>query len=219
MACIDSDVVGNTFQQGQVAFDLHLLPAELQAKPTKLRTAALQPATLALSAPSCPKPTLPNLMLGSVQDSSLYSLHPCDCFGAAHAHVAPVDAASNAAVPRNAQGHFNNGSVPGSVVGSFSFVLPGPRRKKQKTERGGSKRMVPAQSVQDLHKELGLFCGVVPRMTGFYGATLSWERMRIYFRSGWWTQRLRSPIDVYSRGPTPARRRWLDLAGGLKRKA
>ncbi|CAK9096216.1 unnamed protein product [Durusdinium trenchii] len=111
MACIDSDVVGNTFQQGQVAFDLHLLPAELQAKPTKLRTAALQPATLALSAPSCPKPTLPNLMLGSVQDSSLYSLHPCDCFGAAHAHVAPVDAASNAAVPRNAQGHFNNGSV------------------------------------------------------------------------------------------------------------
>lgn len=114
MACADTDVVGNAFKTGQAAFELQLLPPELS-----LAKAASQPAvqggTLALSVPSCSKP-LGDLEFGTVETPGIYSLHPCECFGEAYANVEPVDHASNAAVPRNATGSFNNGTVSWLVL-------------------------------------------------------------------------------------------------------
>ena len=114
MACTDTDVVGNAFKHGQAAFELQLLPPELSVAEAASQPAA-QGGTLALSVPSCSKP-LGDLEFGTVETPGIYSLHPCECFGEAYANVEPVDHASNAAVPRNATGSFNNGTVSWLVL-------------------------------------------------------------------------------------------------------
>ncbi|CAK9000608.1 unnamed protein product [Durusdinium trenchii] len=110
MACTDTDVVGNAFKHGQAAFELQLLPPELSVAEAASQP-AVQGGTLALSVPSCSKP-LGDLEFGTVETPGIYSLHPCECFGEAYANAEPVDPASNAAAPRNAQGAFNKGTVP-----------------------------------------------------------------------------------------------------------
>eukprot|EP00913_Durusdinium_trenchii_P034744 g32502.t1 len=125
MACITSEVVGNAFKNGQDSFDLQILPAELHSQLQQLQAMPAPPAvlhgTLALAVPSCPKPT-ENFVFGTVNEPGIYSLHACDCFGEAYAAVPPVDPASNAAVPRNANNYFNNGSVPDQKLFSGPYT-------------------------------------------------------------------------------------------------
>ncbi|CAK9010740.1 unnamed protein product [Durusdinium trenchii] len=121
MACITPDVVSNVFKNGQDIFDLQLLPAELQSAPNFDKPAALQPSTLALSVPSCSKPAA-SFVYGTVKEPGIYSLDPCECFGEAYALVNPVTQESNAAVPRNADGSFNNGSVPDQLLFSGPYT-------------------------------------------------------------------------------------------------
>ncbi|CAK9072166.1 Uncharacterized protein SCF082_LOCUS35550 [Durusdinium trenchii] len=106
VACIEPDVVGKAFKNGQEIIELQLLPAELDTPAD-----AVQNGSLSLAMPSCSKPT-EDLLFGTVSVPDYYSLHPCECFGETHAHVEPVDAESNAAVPRKADGKFNVGLVP-----------------------------------------------------------------------------------------------------------
>ena len=80
LACSDSDVVAQTFKQGSAAFNLQLQPSELSTKPTMGAPApppppALQPATLTLAVPSCPKPTDPSLIFGTVEDCFRFFLN------------------------------------------------------------------------------------------------------------------------------------------------
>ncbi|CAK9002621.1 unnamed protein product, partial [Durusdinium trenchii] len=71
--------------------------------------------------PPCEKPSQ-DLLLGTLSEPGIYSLHPCECFGAAYANIEPVDEASDAAVPRNPQGYFNNGSVSDQLLFSGPYT-------------------------------------------------------------------------------------------------
>ncbi|CAK9116540.1 unnamed protein product [Durusdinium trenchii] len=121
IACIDSDVVSKAFKHGQDAFDLRLLPREVESTPLYDQPPALQHGTLALGVPPCEKPSQ-DLLLGTLSEPGIYSLHPCECFGAAYASVEPVHEDSDAAVPRNPQGYFNNGSVSDQLLFSGPYT-------------------------------------------------------------------------------------------------
>ena len=114
-------MVSKAFKHGQDAFDLRLLPREVESTPLYDQPPALQHGTLALGVPPCEKPSQ-DLLLGTLSEPGIYSLHPCECFGAAYASVEPVHEDSDAAVPRNPQGYFNNGSAPKSVRSNLKPV-------------------------------------------------------------------------------------------------
>ncbi|CAE7805567.1 unnamed protein product [Symbiodinium sp. CCMP2592] len=108
MACIQGDVVNETFDHGVANFSLEFLHAVVDDPMQFERPAAKQEANLSISAPSCSKPqSSSELLYGSVQASQLYSLSACECFGEAYASTDPVDPDSNAAVPRNVDRAFN----------------------------------------------------------------------------------------------------------------
>lgn len=115
MACVNSDVVSHAFKDGTDDFNMRLLPnqiAEPDLDHIYQDVSQLQNATISLALPSCPKPENDDFVFGTVETPGIYTLQPCECFGAAHAAAAPVDEASDAAVPCNQDGYFNNGSAP-----------------------------------------------------------------------------------------------------------
>ncbi|CAK9001676.1 unnamed protein product [Durusdinium trenchii] len=125
MACVNSDVVSHAFKDGTDDFNMRLLPnqiAEPDLDHIYQDVSQLQNATISLALPSCPKPENDDFVFGTVETPGIYTLQPCECFGAAHAAAAPVDEASDAAVPRNQDGYFNNGSVPDQLLFSGPYT-------------------------------------------------------------------------------------------------
>ena len=111
IGCIHSDLVSNVFSHGEEAFQLNLQEKEVQDVDEKDRPGLNLSAVASLTLPSCPKPD-EDFIYGTEERPDLYSLHPCECFGAAFADEAPVTETSDVAVPKDAAGTFNVGPVP-----------------------------------------------------------------------------------------------------------
>ena len=109
VGCItDQSIVKKVFSDGDATFSFELQQAELQAPHGSPEP--WQQGSMKLSLSECEAPDLA-FSVGTVEQADAYALDACDCFGEAHSAVAPVDEESNAAVPRNAEGFFNNGSA------------------------------------------------------------------------------------------------------------
>ena len=90
VACTGSDVVPNAFENGYEEFELEFLPAELKDAAVLQKPEALQQAELKPLASSCSLTATSSVVFGTLEETEHFSLHPCECFGEAHAQASTV---------------------------------------------------------------------------------------------------------------------------------